>query len=116
MATSVYLNRAPHHVRLHAWGRAETGWWGCVSWRQRVRTAAGDSEFEIAAWVPAATLSKPGYGAAADVSRVRLAADSRAWPAPPGWPSWYAGVWLEGPVPLPPGAEAVTGAAWRKRR
>lgn len=114
MAAAVYLNRSPHNVHLHAWGRADTGWWGCIGWRQRVRTPAGDEEIGFAAWVPAATLTRPGWSSTVAVPRIALPADPRAWPAPPGWPAWYAGVWLDGPVTAPAGAELVTGAAWRK--
>jgi hypothetical protein len=45
-----------------------------------------------------------------------LPADRRVWPAPPGWPSWYAGIWLDGQVAVPVGVEVVTGPAWRRRR
>ncbi len=109
----MHLNRPPHSVRLHGWGRAGTGWWGCISWQQRVRTADGDTDVPFAAWVPAATLSRPGWAPVEDVPRTVLPEDSRLWPAPRGWPAWYAGVWLDGEVTCPPGAQLVTGAAWR---
>jgi hypothetical protein len=38
--------------------------------------------------------------------RRRLAAQLRAW---------YAGVWPNGPLPLPPGVEPETGPAWKRR-
>lgn len=113
MAVAVHLKRPPHSAHLHAWGRAETGWWGCITWQQRVRTRAGDTEIGFAAWVPAATLTRPGWSPNEDLPRIQLAADSKSWPAPRGWPAWYAGVWLDGPVTPPPGVQLVTGAAWR---
>lgn len=113
MPVPVHLNRPPHSVRLHAWGRAETGWWGCVTWMQRVTAERGEDELAVAAWVPAATLTRPAWAPAEDVPRIHLPGDSRRWPAPPGWPSWYAGVWLDGEVPCPPGTQPVSGAAWR---
>lgn len=102
---AVHLDRPPHSVRLVAWGRAPDGWHACVTWNQRVRTAAGDDEIGFAAWVPASAVSKPGWSSSVEVPRVLL----------PGWPAWYAGVWEEGPLRAPPGVQVVTGAAWRRR-
>jgi len=113
---AVYLNRSPHNVRLVAWGRADDGWWACIMWRQRVRAHGEPAEVDFAAWVPAGAVTQPRYASPVRVARVRLPSDRRAWPAPPGWPSWYAGVWLDGPVATPPGVEPVTGARWRERR
>ncbi|GAB2475038.1 hypothetical protein [Jatrophihabitans fulvus] len=115
MAMAVHLNRPPHSVRLHGWGRATTGWWGCVSWVQRVHAATGDDELGFAAWVPAACLSRPSWSSDEPLPRIVLPDDSRLWPAPRGWPSWYAGVWLDGEVACPPGVRPVQGAAWRNR-
>ncbi len=112
---AVHLNRPPHSVRLVAWGRTGDGWHACVTWNQRVSTRAGDDEIGFAAWVPAAAVSKPGWSSTVDVPRIELPADRRAWPAPPGWPAWYAGVWDGGPLQAPPGVQIVTGAAWRRR-
>jgi hypothetical protein len=113
---AVHLNRPPHNVRLVAWGRADDGWWGCVTWQQRVRTATGVDEVGFAAWVPAGAIARPDWSTPTPVPRFDLPMDRRAWPAPPGWPSRYAGVWADGPVPAPRGLEVVTGAAWRERR
>lgn len=110
----VHLNRPPHNARLHAWGRADTGWWGCISWMQHVRTAEGGAELAFAAWVPAATLSAPGWAAREELPRLRLPADSRAWPAPRGWPAWFVGVWLDGDPACPPGVSVANGPGWRR--
>jgi len=113
---AVYLNRPPHNVRLVVWGRADDGWWACVTWRQRVRAQGDAAEIAFAAWVPAGSVTRPRYTTPVRVAQIRLPTERCTWPAPPGWPSWYAGVWLEGPVATPPGAELVTGARWRERR
>jgi hypothetical protein len=112
---AVHLDRPPHSVRLVAWGRAPDGWHACVTWNQRVRSAAGDDEIGFAAWVPAGAVTRPSWSAPMQLPRVELPADRRVWPAPPGWPSWYAGVWEDGPLRAPPGLQVVTGAAWRRR-
>jgi len=112
---AVYLNRPPHNVRLVAWGRADDGWWACITWRQRVRAHGEPAELDMAAWVPAGAVTQPQYSTRVAVPRILLAAERHTWPAPPGWPHWYAGVWIEGPVVLPPGTTATTGPAWRQR-
>lgn len=114
----MHLNRSPHNAFLAAWGRHATGWWACVTFRARV-TGDGDGDGEltldVAAWVPAHAVTKPGYVNASAVPRTALPDDRRAWTGPPGWPAWYAGVWADGPLPLPPGLTLLTGAAWRNK-
>ena len=115
---AVHLNRPPHSARLVAWGRTEDGWWGCVTFQQRVRPVAGDGPtdlLDVAAWVPAGVVTLPGWSQPVDVPRLSLPVWRKAWPAPPGWPSWYAGVWPDGALALPAGLEPVAGAAWRHR-
>jgi hypothetical protein len=114
----VHLDRAPHSAFLLAWGRAPDAWWGLVQFQQRIRTGDGDPrELPTAAWVPAASLTKPGWANAdADVPRVLLAADRACWPPPSRWPYWYAGPWPNGPLRLPDGAEAFNGSSWRPGR
>ncbi|MGN6605596.1 MAG: hypothetical protein ACTHMS_01110 [Jatrophihabitans sp.] len=113
---AVHLTRPPHNVRLEAWGRADDGWWGCVTWRQRVFARGVPDELAIAAWVPAGAITRPAWSQPVELPRVELPASRRSWPAPPGWPYWYAGLWPDGPVPLPPGVELLQGPAWRPRR
>jgi hypothetical protein len=113
---AVYLNRPPHNVRLLAWGRADDGWWGSVTWRQRVHARGSDDEIGFAAWVPAGAISRPAWSTPIELPRLELPVHRRLWPAPPGWPSWYAGVWVDGPVAVPTGVEIVTGPAWRRSR
>lgn len=114
MAVAVHLNRLPRNAFLLAWGRHESGWWACITFRARV-TGDGEPELDVAAWVPSHAVTKPGYVDASDTPRIGLPTDQRRWPAPPRWPAWYAGVWADGPLPLPPGLTLVTGAAWRNR-
>lgn len=116
MGIIVHLDRPPHSVQLVAWGRAGEGWWGCITWRQRLRGPDGVRELDFAAWVPAAAIRRPGWSSPEPVPRIDLPNDRQAWPAPPGWPAWYAGVWPHGPVSTPAGLDAVTGPAWRERR
>ncbi len=84
----------------------------------RIRLVSVTDDLDVAAWIPAQALTRPpwtGTEPAADVTRIALPNDDRSWPAPPRWPSWYAGVWASGELRLPPGAVMVTGAAWRNR-
>lgn len=118
LGMAVHINRPPHSARLVAWGRTDESWWGCVVFQQRVRPIDGNGatqELEVAAWVPASALTLPGWSQSVEVPRMTLPVWQKAWPAPPGWPSWYAGVWVDGGLALPAGLEIVTGAAWRRR-
>ena len=112
---AVYLDRPPHQSFLVAWGRASDAWWGCVQFRVRVSTSDGPDELPAAAWVPAASITRPGWSTPVDVPRIALTGDRAAWPAPPGWPSWYAGAWPTGQLALPPGCTLTTGPAWSRR-
>lgn len=112
---AVYLDRSPRSASLVAWGRAPDAWWGCVQFRVAVQSSDGSSELPVAAWVPAASITRPGWSGATDVPRVVLDHDRTSWPAPLGWPSWYAGAWPVGPLSLPPGLTPATGPAWRRR-
>jgi hypothetical protein len=116
VSMGVHLDRPLHSVRLVAWGRADDGWWACVTWRQRVRDHGETAEIGFAAWVPAGAISRPGWSTPIELPRLMLPAERQAWPAPPGWPAWYAGVWPAGPVNTPAGVELITGPAWRERR
>jgi hypothetical protein len=113
MSMAVHLNRSPHSVRLVAWGRAGGGWWACITGRVRVRAPAGAQELDFAAWVPGDAVSLPGWSSPVAVVRIALPAERPQWPPPRGWPAWYAGVWSEGPLPMPAGLAPVTGPAWR---
>jgi hypothetical protein len=113
----VHLDRPPRSVRLLAWGRASHSWWGSITFRLRVLLANGQpGEIDCAAWVPATSLKRPGWASAEAVPRIDLPSDQRVWPAPPGWPSWYAGVWVSGPLALPPGVELDAAPAWDSKR
>ena len=114
MALAIYLRQPPGSGFLLAWGHHRTGWWGCVA--MRIRLVDLNDELEAAAWIPAQALSKPNWAHGSGVvTRVVLPAEDRAWPGPPRWPSWYAGVWASGELRLPPGARMVTGAGWRNK-
>lgn len=112
---AVHLNRSPHSAFLVVWGRATDSWWGCITWQQRVTADGVDSEIGFAAWVPAADVSLPSWSSPSEVPRIALPDDRKAWPAPPGWPSWYAGVWTEGRPIAPAGLELISGSTWRRR-
>lgn len=117
-STAVHLDRPPHSARLLAWGRTQHGvWWGLCGWRQRIVTAAGQSdELAIAAWVPATSISKPDWSSPVAIARVELGSDQRSWPAPDGWPSWYAGPWANDELRLPPGVAVDRRPEWERRR
>lgn len=80
----VHLDRAPHSAFLLAWGRAPDAWWGLVQFQQRIRAGNDEiRELPVAAWVPAASLDKPGWAhAAAEIPRVSLSIDREGWPPP----------------------------------
>lgn len=72
---------------LHAWGRAEAGWWGLVSWRSYGSFSDGTNGYlYTSAWVPARLLEPSGDPAMAAlyraVERFDLPADPSAWPRP----------------------------------
>src|SRR6476661_4911541 len=106
---AVYLDRPPRSVQLVAWGRAPDAWWGCIQFQVSIVTTDGPAHLDVAAWVPAASLTRPGWSSTVDVPRIELTHDRRTWPAPPGWPSWYAGAWPAGPLTLPAGIRIATG-------
>jgi hypothetical protein len=113
---AVYLDRPPRSATLVVWGRAPDAWWGCVIFRVTVTAASDTAELPAAAWVPSASITRPPWSSVIEIPRVQLSHDRTAWPAPQGWPSWYAGVWPAGDLTLPPGLTAATGPAWRRRR
>src|SRR5690349_14184723 len=100
---AVHLDRPPHSGRLVAWGRAPHGWWGLVTWRQRVLVNGQPDEVPVAAWLPASSIRRPSWSSGVELPRLTLPPDQRAWPAPRGWPSWFAGPWPNGTLTLPPG-------------
>ncbi|WP_375481252.1 hypothetical protein [uncultured Jatrophihabitans sp.] len=112
MALAVHLHQPPGSGFLLAWGHHTTGWYGCVA--MRVRLVDQDDELEVAAWVPAHALTKPNWVHGGDVNRLELPNEPRTWHGPPR-PAWYVGRWADGPLPLPPGLEMVTGAGWRNK-
>lgn len=113
----VHFDPAPHNGFLLAWGRAPDAWWGLVQFVQRVRAGEGAvEELPVAAWLPAASLHKPGWATADDMPRVALTVDRTSWPPPSRWPYWYVGPWPNGPLRLPDGLAAFNGSTWRERR
>lgn len=111
------MDRSPYNARLLAWGRAVDGWWALVEWAQTIRRDGKLEQLAFAAWLPAASVTRPGWGGhgPSQVMRMTLPRASIDWPAPAAWQGWYAGAWRAGAVQLPEGAEIVTGPAWRKR-
>lgn len=113
---AVYLDRPPRQAFLLAWGRAPDAWWGYCRFRQRVRTGDQVDEQPVAAWLPAASIRQTGWYKPVDLPRLKLGHDRTEWPAPSGWPSWYARAWPQGPLTLPPGCVINDGPAWRQGR
>ena len=116
VAVTMRIDGTTHHGRLVAWGRANAVWWGLVIWKQNVLNGSIQGEMSCAAWLPASTIRKHA-GASADVVRISLPDDHRAWPAPfAWWTGWYAGAYLSGPLALPPFAQPDDRAEWLRRR
>src|SRR5947209_2097122 len=102
----------PHEARLIRWGRTDAGWYGLVTFEQPLRAADGNTErVPIAAWVPAARLNKPAWVTGGDdLPRQDLGPDQALWPGPDRWrDGWFAGAWIEGPLPVPSGSTIETG-------
>lgn len=100
-----------------AWGRATGTWWALCTWTQRVVIdGRSQAELPVAAWLPSASVRKPLNAAEVTVPRLLLADDQRDWPAPNGWPGWYAGPWLSGALLLPVGLAADNRPEWERRR
>lgn len=102
----------PYKASLVAWGRNERGgWWGLVTWQHTIRDPGSHSQvIGVAAWVPAGWLKKPPHSASATTPRHRLDDNHLSWPSVellPPWNLWYAGVWADGPLPLPDGHETA---------
>jgi hypothetical protein len=112
----VDLDRPPHSARLYVWGRWTGGWWGAVSLRQPVVTAAGLADYlVVAAWVPGTSVKRPGWSKGSlRIPRIELPVEQRDWPAPELAPVWFVGVWVGGPLVLPPGLTADTRPRWRR--
>jgi hypothetical protein len=100
----VQIDRLPWSGQLLAWGRAEDGWWGLFAWwvRLQLPAAGGRVQLFCSAWVPAASLSQPAWGRSAeDLPRLPLPADRDRWPPPAASEGWHAGIWVDGPMPVP---------------
>jgi hypothetical protein len=109
---------------LHAWGRAEGGWWGLVTWTVRGWGEDGIlGDVTCSAWIPASELQPsrsatelPGYAA---LVRLEMPAEGE-WPALVARPnqSWYHYGRLDAPPRPVPGLRVVgpqhggAGQAW----
>lgn len=115
----VHLDRPPFSARLIAWGKASDGWWGLIEWAQTIREDGALSSSSFAAWVPAASLSRPGWSGPGSepnaIARLSLPPRRLDWPGPAAWSGWYAGAWPSGRLATPDGVEVVNGPAWRRR-
>lgn len=110
MARPVDLDAFPFNAQLHCWGRDREGWWGLIVWSVRLTYEGAPARLDCAGWVPAGRLRPPTWavGGGAPVPRITLPGDRSAWPPPPELAGWFAGLWIEGGTPIPPGTRLVT--------
>jgi hypothetical protein len=113
----VELNRWPFSAFVRSWGRDRAGgWWGLITWNQRVRVNGERAELAYAGWVPAEQLRRPQWAKATErLPRIELVGDTSAWPNPLQWHGHYIGSWPAGPPPAPDGAVVIMTPAWRDR-
>ena len=80
----VKITIPPWSGQLDVWGRADTGWFGLVIWREYVidrRRGPSNRAQSCAAWIAAEHLA-PGQDASyAHVERIQLPLNRRQWPA-----------------------------------
>lgn len=112
----VHIDRAPFSARLLLWGRASDSWWGLVEWAQTIRENGKLASAAFAAWLPAKSITRPGWSGPGGVSigRIMLGDNRSVWPGPAAWSGWYAGAWESGPIRAPDGVEVVNTPAWRR--
>ena len=107
----VKITIPPWSGQLDVWGRADSGWFGLVIWREYVidrRRDASNRAQACSAWIAAEHLA-PGQDISyANVERIELPLDRRPWPGPTDrpdahWPSngLCLGIMVGGPVKLP---------------
>jgi hypothetical protein len=107
----VKITIPPWSGHLDVWGRADTGWYGLVIWREYVidrRRDASNRAQSCSAWIAAAHLA-PGQDVDyAQVERIDLPVDRRRWPGPSDRPEAHwpdnglcLGIMVGGPVKLP---------------
>lgn len=107
----------PFHAHLQTWGRALDGWWGLLTWEQRVLALGAKEMLGIAIWKPAADLSQQQWVTSRPIPRVQLPSDRATWQQPEGWEGYFGGAWPVGDIiTMPEGVELVTGPAWKKER
>jgi hypothetical protein len=107
----VKITIPPWSGQLDVWGRADTGWYGLVIWREYVvdrRRSPFNQALSCAAWIAAAHLTRAQDADYANVERIQLPLDRRQWPGPTDrheahWPSdgLCLGILVGGPVKLP---------------
>ena len=102
----------PWSGQLDVWGRADTGWFGLVIWREYVidrrRDDLSNRALSCSAWIAAEHLARGQDIDYANVERIELPVDRRQWPGPSDrreahWPSdgLCLGIMVGGPVKLP---------------
>lgn len=112
----VDINAFPFNAQLHTWGRDAEGWWGLIIWSVRLTYDGAPARLDCAGWVPADRLRPPTWsGSTVVVPRITLPSDRSAWPPPPELAGWFAGLWIEGDPPIPPGTTLVTALSPRSR-
>jgi len=104
----------PYHGFLLAWGRAEeSGWWGFVSWTDRVFIDGRHTVVACGGWVDADRL-RPEFGVDySGVRRLHLPADAELWRLVDfrngPMPTHYYGRITGEPLPPPCGGTPVGG-------
>jgi hypothetical protein len=107
----VKITIPPWSGQLDVWGRADTGWYGLVIWREYVidrRSGPFNQALSCAAWIAAEHLARGQDIDYANVEPIELPRDRGQWPAPRDrhqahWPSdgLCLGILVGGPVKLP---------------
>jgi len=113
----VELNRWPFNAFVRTWGHADdSGWWGLITWDQRVRINGERRRLDYAGWVPADQLRRPNWAKTIErLPRIELPADVGQWPNPLQWHGYYIGAWPVGGPPAHDGVIVITAPAWQDR-
>lgn len=118
----------PPKVRLHlppqygahllAWGADPAGaWWALVTWeRDMARAFEAPQQMWCSAWAPAAAVERVEDEDYTRVPRLRLDADPRWWPTPPGPKLGHYGVLSPDSTLEPPDGFRWCSPRFSKRR
>ena len=107
----------PLEAFLQAWGRSSKGWHGLIAFEANVRLHGTPERVSLAAWIPAARITKPNYVGARPITRLQLPTNRLDWPPPTGIDSRLLprGVGCRR-RPLPAGMTIDSRPAWQRKR